>query len=132
MLQEIQGRADKDAVEAFADQVKNAGASTSNKTGMWADSKFEDLVQSNDGFKTRLIGTPEQIVDRIMLLKPLGIDVLLVAFLRYEDDIEQSGEQILPFVRSLEAKGRGRDVDFEIGLTGDVYKVRPKSNVTCV
>ena len=33
VLQEIQGKADKDAVEAFETQVQNAGASTSNKTG---------------------------------------------------------------------------------------------------
>lgn len=45
VLEEIQGKADKDAVEGFRQQVQNAGASSSNKTGMWADSKFEDLVQ---------------------------------------------------------------------------------------
>lgn len=33
VLQEIQGKADKEAVDAFADQVKNAGASTQNKSG---------------------------------------------------------------------------------------------------
>ncbi|KAL8710255.1 MAG: hypothetical protein Q9220_005187 [cf. Caloplaca sp. 1 TL-2023] len=49
VLQEIQGKANVEAVEAFGDAVKNAGASTSNKTGMWANSKFEDLVQYNDG-----------------------------------------------------------------------------------
>ena len=32
---------------------------------MWADSSFEDLVQYNDGFSTQLIGTPEQIADRV-------------------------------------------------------------------
>lgn len=45
VLQEIQGKADKEAVEGFQQQVQNAGASTGNKTGMWASSKFEDLVQ---------------------------------------------------------------------------------------
>ena len=39
VLQEIQGKANKEAVEAFRDAVQNAGASTANKTGMWADSK---------------------------------------------------------------------------------------------
>jgi alkanesulfonate monooxygenase len=77
VLQEIQGTANKEAVEAFGDAVKNAGASTSNKTGMWANSKFEDLVQYNDGFKTKLIGTPEQISERIVLLKSLGVNILL-------------------------------------------------------
>lgn len=124
VLQEIQGKANKEAVEAFGDAVKNAGASTSNKTGMWADSKFEDLVQYNDGFKTKLIGTPEQIADRIVLLKSLGIDILLVAFLHYDGDIQQFGEQVLSLVRKLEAEGRGKDEALEISLTGDVYKAR--------
>ncbi|KAL8911712.1 MAG: hypothetical protein Q9171_003165 [Xanthocarpia ochracea] len=39
VLQGIQGKAKKEAVEAFGDAVKNAGASTANKMGMWADSK---------------------------------------------------------------------------------------------
>ncbi|KAK6430256.1 hypothetical protein LTR95_013588 [Oleoguttula sp. CCFEE 5521] len=49
VLQEIQGKADAEAVEGFRRQVQNAGASTGNKRGMWANSKFEDLVQYNDG-----------------------------------------------------------------------------------
>jgi alkanesulfonate monooxygenase len=124
VLQEIQGKANKEAVDAFGDAVQNAGASTANKTGMWANSKFEDLVQYNDGFKTKLIGTPEQIVDRILLLKSLGINILLTAFLHYDDEIQQFGEQILPLVRKLEAEGRGKDAEYEIKLTGDVYRER--------
>ena len=122
VLHEIQGKADKDFVEGFRDQVQNAGAATSNKTGMWANSKFEDLVQYNDGFKTKLIGTPEQIAERIMLLKSLGIGILLVAFLHYEQEIQQFGEQVLARVRQLESEGRGKDREFEIARTGDVYR----------
>ncbi|KAG9185936.1 alkanesulfonate monooxygenase [Alternaria panax] len=68
VLREIQGKADTEAVKAFREAVQQAGASTGNKKGMWADSKLEDLVQYNDGFKTKLIGTKEQIADRILLL----------------------------------------------------------------
>lgn len=124
VLQEIQGKANKEAVEAFGDAVKSAGASTATKTGMWANSKFEDLVQYNDGFKTKLIGTPEQIADRILLLKSLGISILLTAFLHYDDEIQQFGEQVLPLVRKLEAEGRGTNAEHEIGLTGDVYRAK--------
>ncbi|KAL9080646.1 MAG: hypothetical protein Q9157_000622 [Trypethelium eluteriae] len=122
VLQEIQGKANKEAVEAFGDAVKNAGASTSNKTGMWANSKFEDLVQYNDGFRTKLIGTKEQIADRILLLKSLGVNILLTAFLHYEVEVEQFGSEVLPLVRKLEAEGRGKDAELEIRLTGDVYR----------
>lgn len=124
LLQEIQGKADKDAVNAFHSEVQQAGASTSNKKGMWADSKFEDLVQYNDGFKTKLIGTKEQVADRILLLKSLGIDIILLAFLHYDDDIENFGEKVLPLVRELEARGRGKNQEDEIERTGDVYKAR--------
>jgi alkanesulfonate monooxygenase len=124
VLQEIQGKADADAVEAFRQEVQNAGASTANKQGMWANSKFEDLVQYNDGFKTKLIGTKEQIADRILLLKSLGVDVLLTAFLHYDEEIEAFGRDVLPLVRKLEAEGRGRDQEDEIRRTGDVYRAR--------
>ncbi len=68
VLQEIQGKADLEAVEGFRQQVQNAGSSTGNKSGMWANSKMEDLVQYNDGFKTKLIGTKHQIAERICML----------------------------------------------------------------
>lgn len=121
VLEEIQGKADKSAVEAFGDAVKQAGASTGNKQGMWANSKFKDLVQYNDGFKTKLIGTKEQVAERILLLKSLGVDLVLTAFLHYEDEIEQFGNEVLPLVRELEKEGRGKDATFEIERTGAVY-----------
>ncbi|KAI9651490.1 MAG: hypothetical protein M1831_000807 [Alyxoria varia] len=124
VLQEIQGKADKEAVEAFGGAVQQAGASTGNKTGMWANSKFEDLVQYNDGFKTKLIGTATQLVDRILLLKSLGISIVLCAFLHYDEDIEKFGKEIVPRVRELEAQGRGKDEDYEISLTGAVYAAK--------
>ena len=45
VLQEIQGKANKDAVEAFGDAVQAAGASTADKVGMWANSKVSRLWQ---------------------------------------------------------------------------------------
>lgn len=126
VLAEIQGKADKEAVAGFQDQVKNAGASSKEGHGMWANSKVEDLVQYNDGFKTKLIGTPAQIADRILLLKSLGIDILLTAFLHYDEEIQQFGEQVLPLVRKLEEEGRGKDQEDEIRRTGHVYRERKK------
>jgi len=86
-------------------------------------------VQYNDGFKTKLIGTKEQIADRIILLKSLGVDIILTAFLHYEEEIEQFGREVLPLVRELEKQGRGKDVDHEIALTGDVYRAKPKEDI---
>jgi alkanesulfonate monooxygenase len=121
VLQEIQGKADAEAVNAFKDAVQQAGASTSNKKGMWANSQFNDLVQYNDGFKTKLIGTAEQVADRILLLKSIGVNLVLNAFLHYDEEIERFGKEVIPLVRRLEAEGRGTDPDVETALTGAVY-----------
>lgn len=102
-LREIVAKADRPAVEGFRDAVTQAGASTSNSTGMWADSSFEDLVQYNDGFRTQLIGTPEQIAQRIVAYKRLGVNLLLLGFLHYHEEVDYFGRHVLPIVRELEA-----------------------------
>jgi dimethylsulfone monooxygenase len=48
--------------------------------GMWADSTFEDLVQYNDGFRTRLIGTRS----------------------RSRNVLRRTGSRVLPLVREIE------------------------------
>ena len=70
---------------------------------MWANSNFEDLVQYNDGFRTGLIGTPEQIAERIVALKEMGVNLVLGGFLHYHEEVEYFGKEILPRVRALEA-----------------------------
>ena len=103
VLREIVAKADVEAVEGFGSAVKQAGQSTGNRTGMWQDSSFEDLVQYNDGFRTRLIGTPEQVATRIVEYRRRGVDLLLLGFLHYLEDVEHFGSKVLPIVRELEA-----------------------------
>jgi alkanesulfonate monooxygenase SsuD/methylene tetrahydromethanopterin reductase-like flavin-dependent oxidoreductase (luciferase family) len=103
-LREIVAKADTEAVEGFGAAVKQAGQSTGDKKGMWQDSTFEDLVQYNDGFRTGLIGTPEQIAERIVAYKKLGVDLLLLGFLHYHEEVEYFGKRVLPLVRELEAQ----------------------------
>jgi dimethylsulfone monooxygenase len=108
-LRAIISDANVDAVQGFNEAVKEAGQSTYDKKGMWADSKFEDLVQYNDGFKTGLIGTPEQVADRIIELKRLGVNLILCAFLHYDWELENFGQRVIPLVREREqALGSGR------------------------
>lgn len=102
-LREIIAHADEDSVEGFRRSVQEAGASTSDKKGMWADSSFEDLVQYNDGFRTKLIGTPEQVADRIIEYKKLGVDLFLLGFLHFQEELEAFGEKVIPLVREKEA-----------------------------
>ena len=103
-LREIIARADRDSVEGFRRSVQQAGAATRDKTGMWADSSFEDLVQYNDGFRTKLIGTPEQVANRIVEYKRRGVDLMLIGVLHFEDEIEHFGRTVIPIVRELEAE----------------------------
>ncbi len=100
-LREIIDKANKPAVEGFRDAVQQAGASTRDGKGMWADSSFEDLVQYNDGFRTQLIGTPEQIAERIVAYRDLGVDLILGGFLHFQEEIEYFGAKVLPLVREL-------------------------------
>jgi FMNH2-dependent dimethyl sulfone monooxygenase len=76
---------------------------------MWADSTFEDLVQYNDGFRTQLIGTPEQIADRAIEYKRRGADLLLLGFLHFQEEIEYFGEKVLPIIREKEAELDARE-----------------------
>ncbi|WP_409183108.1 dimethylsulfone monooxygenase SfnG [Amycolatopsis sp. VS8301801F10] len=110
VLREIVAKANVPAVEGFRSAVAQAGKSTSDAKGMWADSEFADLVQYNDGFRTGLIGTPEQIADRAIEYKKRGANLLLLGFLHYLEDVEHFGREVLPVIREKErvlARGAG-------------------------
>ncbi|MGL4620166.1 dimethylsulfone monooxygenase SfnG [Chroococcidiopsis sp.] len=109
VLREIIAQADKKAVEGFGEAVKYAGSSTREKQGMWANSNFEDLVQYNDGFKTGLIGTAEQVTDRIRQYYEVGVDLILGGFLHYTDDLPAFGRDVIPLVRQIEARRRSAE-----------------------
>ena len=112
-LREIVAKAHKPAVEGFRGAVQEAGASTKDGKGMWADSSFEDLIQYNDGFKTQLIGTPEQIAERIVEYKKIGVNLMLTCYLHFQEEVEAFGKDVLPIVRELEADlARKEGLDF--------------------
>jgi FMNH2-dependent dimethyl sulfone monooxygenase len=102
VLREIIDKANKPAVEGFRGAVQQAGSSTGDKKGMWADSSFEDLVQYNDGFRTQLIVTSEQIAERIAAYRKRGVDLILGGFLHFQEEIEYFGANVLPLVREIE------------------------------
>jgi len=104
VLAEIIAKANPEAVNAFGHEAKQAGASSPEREGNWAKSTFEDLVQYNDGFKTNLIGTPQQIAERIVALKAVGVDLILSGFLHFQEEVAYFGEKVLPLVRELEAR----------------------------
>jgi len=104
VVQEIIDKAIPDAVNAFGHEVKNAGQASPEREGNWAKSSFSDLVQYNDGFRSNLIGTPQQIAERILSLKDAGADLILLGFLHFQEEVEYFGQQVIPLVRELEAR----------------------------
>lgn len=104
VLREIVAKANVQAVKSFGEATREAGASSKEGGGSWAKSTFEDLVQYNDGFRTKLIGTPKQIAERIIELKKVGVDLVLSGFLHFIEEVEYFGEKVLPLVRELEAQ----------------------------
>lgn len=105
VVDEIVAKANPEAVRAFGHEVKNAGRASPEGEGNWAKSSFEDLVQYNDGFKTNLIGTPVQIAERIVALKEAGVDLVVLGFLHFQEEVEYFGRHVIPLVRELEARG---------------------------
>lgn len=104
VLQAILDHANPKAVEGFQHEVKNAGSASPEGEGNWATSTLDDLVQYNDGFRTNLIGTPQQIAERIIALKEAGTDLLLLGFLHFQEEVEFFGREVIPLVRELEAQ----------------------------
>jgi FMNH2-dependent dimethyl sulfone monooxygenase len=102
--QAIIDQADPELVAGFAQQAKHAGQSTREKEGMWANSEFADLVQPNDGFKTKLFGPPELIVERIREFQEVGVDLILTAFLHFNDELEDFGRRVIPLLRQAETR----------------------------
>lgn len=104
VLDDIVRHAHVEAVNAFGSAVKQAGQASPEGEGNWAKSTFEDLVQYNDGFRTNLIGTPQQIAERIVELKSVGVDLVLAGFLHFIEEVEYFGQKVLPLVRELESR----------------------------
>jgi FMNH2-dependent dimethyl sulfone monooxygenase len=113
VVQEIIDKAIPDAVNAFGHEVKNAGLASPEREGNWAKSTFADLVQYNDGFRSNLIGTPQQIAERILSLKDVGADLILLGFLHFQEEVEYFGREVIPLVRELEARREQQKVAAE-------------------
>lgn len=69
-----------------------------------ANSKLEqqlsvqDYSVSNRGLRTGLIGTPEQVADRIRDLQKAGVDLLLLQCSPQLEEMERFAAQVMPLV----------------------------------
>ena len=49
-----------------------------------------------------MIGTPEQIAERVAAYRKRGVDLILGGFLHFQEEIEYFGAKVLPLVREIE------------------------------
>lgn len=59
---------------------------------------LEDYSVSNRGLRTGLIGTPDQIAERIRAFEDAGIDLLLLQFSPQREEMERFAEEVIPLV----------------------------------
>ena len=58
------------------DLVKRRRAATSGAEGMWATTEDLSLLDTNEGYAARLIGSPDTVYERLEALRRLGIEML--------------------------------------------------------
>src|SRR6185437_11424213 len=68
---------------------------------------LEDYSVSNRGLRAELVGTPEQVAERISDLEKAGLNLLLLQCRPQFEVMERFAEQVMPFVeRERAAAGR--------------------------
>src|SRR5712692_9565236 len=68
---------------------------------------LEDYSVSNRGLKAGLVGTPEQIAERILELERVGVDLLLLQFSPQYEEMERFAAEVIPLVGEVTAGLRG-------------------------
>ena len=60
---------------------------------------MEDYSVSNRGLRSGLVGTPEQVAERILECERAGLDLLLLQFSPQLEEMERFAEEVIPLVR---------------------------------
>ncbi|HEX6748424.1 MAG TPA: LLM class flavin-dependent oxidoreductase [Longimicrobium sp.] len=59
---------------------------------------LEDYSVSNRGLRTGLVGTPEQVAERLIALEAAGLDLVLLQFSPQLEEMERFAEEVIPLV----------------------------------
>ncbi len=62
---------------------------------------LEDYSVSNRGLRAGLVGTPEQVAERIVALEEVGVDLLLLQFSPQLEEMERFAESVIPLVEGV-------------------------------
>ena len=60
---------------------------------------LQDYSVSNRGLRSGLVGTPDQVADRILEFEACGLDLLLLQFSPQLEEMERFAEEVIPLVR---------------------------------
>lgn len=64
---------------------------------------LEDYSVSNRGLRAGLVGTPEQVADRIIEFEEAGLDLLLLQFSPQLEEMDYFAQEVIPLVREKES-----------------------------
>lgn len=70
-----------------------------NNTKLEQRVSLEDYSVSNRGLRSGLVGTPEQIAERIRGFERAGVDLLLLQFSPQAEEMDRFAEEVIPLVR---------------------------------
>lgn len=69
---------------------------------------LEDYSVSNRGLRSGLVGTPEQIAERIEAFERAGVDLLLLQFSPQAEEMERFAEEVMPLLQGRAATSDAR------------------------
>jgi FMNH2-dependent dimethyl sulfone monooxygenase len=79
-----------------------------NNTQLEQRVSLEDYSVSNRGLRSGLVGTPEQVAERILEFERAGLGLLLLQFSPQLEEMERFAEQVIPLVNGAAPVSRGR------------------------
>lgn len=69
---------------------------------------LEDYSVSNRGLRSGLVGTPEQVADRVRAFEQAGVDLLLLQLSPQLEEMERFAEEVMPLVGGRSGRKSGR------------------------
>ena len=101
------GSAAKAVIEAVEDaDLLVAATPVYRRSYTGAFKHLFDLVDYRAFAGKPVIGTPEQIAERIIALKDAGAGLILLGFLHFQEEVDYFGKHVIPLVREREAVHR--------------------------
>jgi FMNH2-dependent dimethyl sulfone monooxygenase len=76
---------------------------------------LEDYSVSNRGLRAGLVGTPEQVAERIAEFEDAGVDLLLLQFSPQLEEMERFAEQVIGTGRRFEVQHQQSERGVAVG-----------------